>query len=115
MPYPDIINAAQAPSRVQPDLTFRLDGLFGPQLLQVFGAMRPWVVKAIRYRGEDVFGRLVELRNSTDPNDLVVVLTNRAATVSGRVDFRPTRRARTRGSRCLRSMPPRARPRRWPT
>jgi hypothetical protein len=60
----------QPPARVGEDLTFSLSGLFGRQVLQVFGAMRPWVVKAIRYRGDDVFGRWVEFKNSSDANDL---------------------------------------------
>ena len=84
---PGAVSAFQPPSRVGEDLTFSLSGLFGRQVLQVFGAMRPWVVKAIRYRGDDVFGRWVEFKNSSDANDLVVVLTNRGAWVSGRVEL----------------------------
>jgi hypothetical protein len=70
--------------------TFRLDGVFGPNAIQVFGAMRPWVVKAINYRGEDIFGRMVEFKGSTDPDELVVVLTNRPATITGRVELAAT-------------------------
>jgi hypothetical protein len=72
-------------SHVREDLTFQLDGLFGPQMLQVFGAMGPWTVKEIKYRGEDIDGKSVEFRNSTDPNDLVVVLTNRSASVTAKL------------------------------
>jgi hypothetical protein len=72
-------------SHVRDDFTFQLDGLLGPQMLQVFGAMTPWTVKAIRYRGEDIYGKTVEFRTITDPNDLVVVLTNRSASVTARL------------------------------
>jgi hypothetical protein len=72
-------------SHVSEALTFQLHGLFGPQMLQVFGAMKPWVVQTIRYRGEEIYGRRVEFRSGTDPNDLVVVLTNKSASVAARV------------------------------
>jgi hypothetical protein len=82
--------AMAAPMRAQRvghDLTFRLEGLLGPQVIQAFGSMRPWVVKAIRYKGRDVFGRATELTAGSDPNELVVVLTSKPATVSGRVEI----------------------------
>ena len=72
-------------SQVRDDLTFQIDGLLGPQMLQVYGAMKPWTVKAIRYRGEDIYGRSVEFRSTTNPNDLIVVLTNQSASVSARL------------------------------
>ena len=72
-------------SHVREDMTFQIDGLLGPQMLQVFGAMTPWTVKAIRYRGEDIYGRSVEFPNITDPGDLVVVLTNQSASVAARL------------------------------
>jgi hypothetical protein len=72
-------------SHVRDDFTFQLDGLLGAQRLQVFGAMTPWAVKAIRYRGEDIYGRTVEFRTITDPDDLVVVLTNRSASVTAKL------------------------------
>ena len=73
------------PAFVDQNLTFRLEGLFGPHVLHVSGAPQPWIVQAIRYRGEDVFGSPTEFRTSADPNDLVVVLTDKGALVSGRV------------------------------
>lgn len=72
-------------SHVRGDLTFQLDGLFGPQLVQVFGAMRPRAVSSIRYRGEEIFGRAVDLRSSADPGELVVTLTSRSASVTPRL------------------------------
>lgn len=72
-------------SRVREDLTFEIDGLLGPQMLQAFGAMNPWTVRAIRYRGQDIYGKSVEFVNNTDPNDLVVVLTNQSAAVSAKL------------------------------
>jgi Carboxypeptidase regulatory-like domain len=72
-------------SRVGGDSRFYLDGLIGPQMFQVFGAMKPWVVKSIRYRGEEIYGRSIQLRSSTNPDDLVVVLTNRSASVTAKL------------------------------
>lgn len=72
-------------SHMRGDLTFQLDGLLGPQMLQVFGAMKPWTVKAIRYRGEDIYGKSLEFRANTNPDDLVVVLTNRSASVTAKL------------------------------
>jgi hypothetical protein len=72
-------------AHVGADSTFRLDALVGPQMFQVFGAMRPWAVQAIRYRGKDIYGRSVELRSSDNPDDLVVVLTNRSASVTAKL------------------------------
>jgi hypothetical protein len=67
------------------NLTFRLEGLFGPHVIHVVGAPQPWIIKTIRYRGEDVFGVPTEFKTSADPNDLVVVLTDKGALVTGRV------------------------------
>jgi hypothetical protein len=72
-------------AHVGADSTFRLDALVGPQMFQVFGAMRPWAVQAIRYRGEDIYGRSVQLRSTDNADDLVVVLTNRSASVDARL------------------------------
>jgi protocatechuate 3,4-dioxygenase beta subunit len=81
----DALSGSRPPVHVGEDLRFRLDGVFGPVVLRVFGGMRPWVVKAIRYRGEDIYGRLVEFSTSDDPDNLVVVLTDKGAAVSGHV------------------------------
>lgn len=70
---------------VDSNLTFRLEGLFGPHVLHISGAPQGWILKAIRHRGEDVFGLAREFKTSADPNDLVVVLTDKAARVTGRV------------------------------
>jgi hypothetical protein len=43
------------------------------------------VVKSIRYQGEEIYGRSIQLRSSTNPDDLVVVLTNRSASVTARL------------------------------
>jgi len=72
-------------SHVGADLTLQVDGLLGPQMLQVFGAMKPWTVKAIRYRGADIYGKSVELASTTDTDDLVIVLTNQSASVKARL------------------------------
>ena len=74
------------PATIGADDTFQLSGLFGPNTVQVIGLPRPWIVKAIHYRETDIFGRAVEMKSSSDPSQLRVVLTNRSATLTGRVE-----------------------------
>jgi Carboxypeptidase regulatory-like domain len=75
----------QSPATVRDDLSFELDGLFGPQLLMVMGAPRGWIVKSVNYRGDDVTDTAVEFRSSSDPRLLEVSMTNHGAIVTGRV------------------------------
>ncbi len=75
----------QTPAAVRDDMSFELDGLFGPQLLMVMGPPRGWIVKSVKYRGDDVTDTAVEFKSSTDPRLLEVTLTNQGAIVTGRV------------------------------
>jgi Carboxypeptidase regulatory-like domain len=75
----------QAPAAVRDDMSFELDGLFGPQLLMVMGPLRGWIVKSVKYRGDDVTDTAVEFKSSADPRLLEVTLTNQGAIVTGRV------------------------------
>ena len=70
---------------VREDLTFELNGLYGHQVLVVEGLPREWVVKALRYRNENVTGLPTDYRSSADPDDLQIVLTSRSARVVARV------------------------------
>jgi protocatechuate 3,4-dioxygenase beta subunit len=73
------------PAAVRDDMSFELDGLFGPQLLMVMGPPRGWIVKSVKYRGDDVTETAVEFASSSDPRLLEVTLTNHGAIVTGRV------------------------------
>ena len=73
------------PAAVRDDLSFELDGLFGPQLLMVMAPPRGWIVKSVKYRGDDVTETPVEFKSSTDPRLLEVTLTNQGAIITGRV------------------------------
>ena len=75
----------QSPAPVREDMSFELEGLFGPQLLMVMGAPRGWIVKSVTYRGDDVTDTAVEFRSSSDPRLLEVSMTNHGAFVTGRV------------------------------
>jgi protocatechuate 3,4-dioxygenase beta subunit len=75
----------QSPATVRDDMSFELDRLFGPQLLMVMGAPRGWIVKSVKYRGDDVTDAAVEFKSGTDPRLLEVTLTNQVAIVTGRV------------------------------
>ena len=80
-----MIFGPQTSAAVRDDLSFELDGLFGPQLLMVMGPPRGWIVKSVKYRGDDVTDTAVEFKSSTDPRLLEVTLTNQGAIVTGRV------------------------------
>jgi protocatechuate 3,4-dioxygenase beta subunit len=75
----------QSPATVRDDMSFELDGVFGPQLLMVVGPPRGWIVKSVKYRGDDVTDAAVEFKSSTDSRLLEVTLTNQGAFVTGRV------------------------------
>jgi hypothetical protein len=76
----------QSPAaRVRDDLTFELTGLYGPRVVVVEGAPREWIVKTVRYRGQNVTGLPVDFTAGTDQKDLEVVLSTRAARVAARV------------------------------
>jgi len=75
----------QAPAAVREDMSFELDGLFGPQMLVVAGVPPGWIVKSVIYRGADVTDTAIEFKSSTDPRLLEITLTNQGAFVTGRV------------------------------
>lgn len=72
------------PAPVADDFTFTLKGLFGPQRLAIDNLPPPWVVKSMRYRGEEIADVPTEF--VTDPrHQIEIVLTSRVAIVSGTV------------------------------
>ena len=75
----------QPPAEVKPNLTFELTDVFGPQIVSVSGQPREWVLRSVRYRGEDVTDVGVEFTTSNDPRNLEITLTKHASVVSGRV------------------------------
>ena len=92
MPRPDditgrgrMIFGPQLAAAVREDMSFELDGLFGPQLLMVMGAPRGWIVKSVKDHGDDVTETAVEFKSSSDPRLLEVTLTSQGAIVTGRV------------------------------
>jgi protocatechuate 3,4-dioxygenase beta subunit len=90
MGMPDMSNrmvlmGPQPSAPVKPDLTFELSGLFGPTTIALNGAPRGWVVKTIKYRGQDITDTLVDFAGSRDGDALEIALTNRGARVSGRI------------------------------
>ena len=75
---------AVRPARVAQDRSFTLAGLFGRQKIVVDGVPRGWVVKAIRYRGQDISDIATEFE--TDPKEPIeITLTSRTASVGGTV------------------------------
>jgi hypothetical protein len=80
-----MMHGPDIPAVVRDDMSFELDGLFGPQLLMVSGPPRGWIVKSVKYRGDDVTDRPVEFKSSDDPRLLEVALTTQGAIVTGRV------------------------------
>lgn len=72
-------------AQVQDDLTFQLSGLSGPTLITVSGAPENWIVKSVRYRGEDITDVPADFTGGREGDRLEIVLTNRGARVSGTV------------------------------
>jgi carboxypeptidase family protein len=72
------------PARVNVDLSFELRGMAGPRTIDVT-APAEWVVKSVRYRGEERLNLLTEFRSEGNAPSLEVVLTNRPATLVARV------------------------------
>jgi 5-hydroxyisourate hydrolase-like protein (transthyretin family) len=71
-------------AQVAADLSFTLENLFGPVRLKVHGVPRGWIVKAIRYGGEDITDATRAFESGS--RDVVeVTLTSRGAVVSGAV------------------------------
>lgn len=67
------------------DRVFRLTRLHGKQLLDVGNIPRGWHVTSIRYAGKEIIDVPTEFKAGTDPSTLEIVLSNRGATISGRV------------------------------
>jgi hypothetical protein len=67
---------------VGPDLTFTLDGMFGPRLFQIYNVPRGWHVKSILYGTRDIFETPTEFKAG---DQVDVVLSTRGAAVTGRV------------------------------
>ncbi len=70
---------------VDADRTFRLTRMFGKQMLDVANVPRGWYVKSIRYAGKEIIDVATEFKAGTDPSALEIVLSNRGATIAGRV------------------------------
>ena len=73
-----------APVPIDENLSFTLSGIFDPVCLNVSGLPDGWVVKSIRYKGQDVADAPAEL--VTDPRHVIeITLTGRVAMVAGTV------------------------------
>ena len=73
-----------ATSSVKADLSFELEGVVGANTLQVT-APREWVVKSVRYGGQERINIPTEFKSHGDPSALEIVLTNRPAKLVARV------------------------------
>ena len=78
------LSRSSAAAAVQADLSFKIEGVVGPSTLNVT-APPGWVVKSVRYRGEERINIPTEFRNARDRTALEIVLTNRPSTLVARV------------------------------
>jgi hypothetical protein len=62
-----VLLARSSSSPIAPDLSFELRGLFGAQLLEV-DPPRGWIVKSVRYRGEERADVPTEFKSARDPS-----------------------------------------------
>ena len=79
-----IAPAASRPAKVDQNQSFMLNGLFGRHRVVVDGIPRGWVVKAVRYKGEDITDVPTEFV-TTAKDQIEIALTSRVAIVSGSV------------------------------
>lgn len=77
---------------LRPDLTFEIDGLWGPQylMLRTFGGpglsqAPPWHLKSMRLGGQDITGLPIDVEPDKVVKDVEVVLTTRATRLTGTV------------------------------
>jgi protocatechuate 3,4-dioxygenase beta subunit len=80
----------------QSDRTFTLRGMFGRRVLGFTNVPRGFYVKQVRYRGRDIIDTPIDFAQGGEAGSIEVILSNRGATVTGRVlDDRatPVRRA----------------------
>lgn len=72
------------PAPIDADGSFTLTGLMDPVRLLVQNLPRGWIVKSVRYRGQDITDAPTEF--ATDPSrEIDIVLTSRVAVVTGTV------------------------------
>jgi hypothetical protein len=64
---------------------FLLEGMFGRRIVEILNVPRGWYVKSIQYGGREIIDEPTEFKAGRDPAALEVLLSNRGATVSGRV------------------------------
>ena len=67
------------------DHTFTLRGMFGRRVLGFTNVPRGFFVKQVRYRGKDVIDTPVDFTQGGEAGTIDVILSNRGATVTGRV------------------------------
>ena len=67
------------PTRTRDDLTFELRELHDPVLLDVTGLPAGWVMTAIRYKGTVITDTPTTLATGSDPSELEIVVSPRAA------------------------------------
>ena len=71
-------------SPIRADMSFEFEGLVGPSTLRV-RVPSEWVVKSVRYGGEERINVPTEFKSHIDPSALAIVLTNRPARLVARV------------------------------
>jgi hypothetical protein len=72
-------------ARIQDDQGFQLGGIFEASRLVVNGLPSGSAVKAVMYRGRDIKDLPIEFQSPSDPHPITIVVTNRAANLSGHV------------------------------
>jgi hypothetical protein len=75
------------PGKVNPDLTFTIEGVYGTCLLNVNvgGGMGRWLLRSAMYRDVDLLDRPVEITNQQHVRDVPIVITTKRGTLSAEV------------------------------
>ena len=70
---------------VRRDRLFTLSGVYGRRTLEIRNVPRGWFVKSIRYGDEEVIDTAVEFKDGGPSQTMDILLSNRGATIEGRV------------------------------
>jgi 5-hydroxyisourate hydrolase-like protein (transthyretin family) len=72
--------------RVNPDGTFELRGLAGPQMIRVGGLPAGWTLRSITLEGADITDTPFDFRPGANLTNVIVALTDRLSEISGTVN-----------------------------
>ena len=81
----NIASGAAGPGKVNSDQTFEVKMMPGRALFRIGGAAGPWVIRSVRWNGEDVTETGIDFKAGRDVSGIEIELTNVPTTLTGAV------------------------------